>query len=332
MRAIALTYPQDLPDGELAGRVLAALRRDGYVKSDDLHVFVEGGVVTLLGTVDTPFERHEATRIAAWTPGVRWVDSQLAVAIDQDLSDDELLARVERALDERGLLSPSLSPRIRRGVVQLVGQVASLAEERAAVAAAEQVKGVREVVSALTIPRTLPDGPGPMLDDSLLLSEANEAIAGAGARIYDNQSVVRHGVLRLRGLVPNARTVWQALDAVYQVPGLRGVRNELALQANPASKNRDEALTGQVIQALRDDGRVSPSQVMPTAASGEVILTGQVDSIEDHDAALQVAASLPEVTEVVDDIQILGRSPLRADDRRVQRYVPTTKRHGGHGR
>jgi osmotically-inducible protein OsmY len=99
--------------------------------------------------------------------------------------------------------------------------------------------------------------------------------------------------------------------------------------ADPASSNPNEALTGRVVEALREDPRINPSQVTPLAADGVVILTGQVDSIEDYNAAMEVVAHVPGVTNVVNEVRLLGRQPLHADDRHDVEKKAVGSPHGG---
>lgn len=331
---ISPSHLLDLDDAELSGRVRAALARDAQVKTDDVQVSVEDGAVTLLGTVDAPYERARASARVAQLEGVRRVDNRLTVAVDQYLSDKDLLQRVQTAL----LADPhpavrQVGARIHRGVVTLVGRVDSLEDERHALRVARGVKGVREVVSALKIGQIDPTHqPVPVVDDAALLSQASAAVAEAGVTIFENRSYVRDGVLHLRGLVRDRSDLARALAAAQRVPGLQAVRLELALQADPSSRDPDEALAGRVIQAFSWDGRVSPAQVVPTASEGVVVLSGQVDSIEDHDAAIEIAAKVPGVRGVLDSVRILGRGPLHATDHGAVLPRGTKFRHGGRRR
>ena len=212
----------------------------------------------------------------------------------------------------------------------LVGRVDTLAVKWAALEAAEKVKGVRDVISALKVGEIEPtDQPVPVVDDATMLSEVMAAISDAGVMIYENESYVRDGLAHLRGLVENRRALRHAVLTAWRVPGLQGMRSELALRANASSRNADEALVGRVVRALRRDGRVSPAQVVPVASYGIVVLSGQVDSIEDHDAAVTVAAGVPGVQRVLDNIIILGRFPHWATDREGVRLRGTKSRRGG---
>lgn len=317
MKAIGLAYPLEISDAELSGRLLASLAHDGQVGSDDLRVLVEDGVATLLGTVDAPIEQDRAERLALRVTGIKRVDNRLTVAIDQYLDDAELLQGVQAALLQHPRLARyRLGARIRAGVVTLLGRVNSLAEEQLAIRAAERGKGVRQVVSGLQFGQgEATTQPVPTADDALLLNQVNAAISDAGVTVYENKSFVRDAMAHLQGLLADRRSLRLALQAARAVPGLHSVRNHLALLANPSSSDPNEALAGRVVQALMQDGRVSPAQVVPVVSDGMVVLSGQVDSIDDHDTALAVAAAVPGVQEVVDNVLILGRGPLGASDR-----------------
>ncbi len=331
MKAIGLVFPGEIRDGELAGHVLLALARDGEIQSDDIEVWVEGRSVTLLGTVSSPYERDHASAITADLPGVESVDNRLAIAQDHYLSDEERLERVLAALAADPVAGRyRIGARIHAGVVTLLGQVRSLDEERIVINVAKRVPGIRHVVSALCIGPTAPaEEPLPITDDALLLSDLNAAIAEAGVTIYEDETFVRDGVAHLRGRVANRRELERACEAARRVTGLRAVRNELVTMADPASSNPNEALTGRVVEALHEDPRINPSQVTPLAADGVVILTGQVDSIEDYNAAMEVAAHVPGVTNVVNEVRLLGRQPLHADDRHDVEKKAVGSPHGG---
>lgn len=331
MKAIGLVFPQEVRDGELAGQVLLALARDGDIQSDDIEVWVEGQSVTLLGTAGSPYERDRAGTLAAGIPGVEHVDNRIAIAEDHYLSDTERLERVRSALAADPVVGRyRLGAQVQRGVVTLLGQVGSLEDERIAIQVAERVPGVRQVVSALRVGPIAPaDEPLPITDDALLLSDLNDAIAAAGVTIYEDATYVRDGVAHVRGRVANRAALERALEAARHVRGIRAVRNELAIMADPSSQDPNEALMGTVIQALREDPRINPSQVTPLVADGVVILTGQVDSIEDYNAAMEVVAQVPGVTNVVNEIRLLGRHPLRADDRHDLEKSAVGSPHGG---
>jgi osmotically-inducible protein OsmY len=59
--------------------VEAAIARSWSIDDSDINVAVSGTTVTLTGTVDSWYQRNEATRIAWNTPGIWHVNNELAV-------------------------------------------------------------------------------------------------------------------------------------------------------------------------------------------------------------------------------------------------------------
>ncbi|MBI2863520.1 MAG: BON domain-containing protein [Chloroflexi bacterium] len=64
-------------DLEIQHDIESALFRDDLVRSFEIQVAVQGGNVTLSGSVGDPMERNEAERLACRVPGVKCVDNQI---------------------------------------------------------------------------------------------------------------------------------------------------------------------------------------------------------------------------------------------------------------
>ena len=76
---------ETLSDTAIRQDLREAIRRDPYLETYEVTTFVEDGVATLTGTVDTFFERSQAEDVAARTPGVIAVDNELTVDRTFDL-------------------------------------------------------------------------------------------------------------------------------------------------------------------------------------------------------------------------------------------------------
>lgn len=63
-------------------KVIDALFRHASINPTNISVEVSGSIVTLKGTVSTPYQKEEAAKIAWKTPGVSHVDNQLAIHYD----------------------------------------------------------------------------------------------------------------------------------------------------------------------------------------------------------------------------------------------------------
>jgi osmotically-inducible protein OsmY len=76
---LAVAAARAAPDAALATAVHERLAADRKVDAQQVRVEAEGGVVQLLGEVDSEAERKAAGAAAAKVPGVRRVDNRLTV-------------------------------------------------------------------------------------------------------------------------------------------------------------------------------------------------------------------------------------------------------------
>ncbi|MBI2938959.1 MAG: BON domain-containing protein [Chloroflexi bacterium] len=314
-----------IADEQITGAAIHALARDGRVNlADHIDVRTEGGVVELIGTVLSDGERDAAIEIARQVPGVVQVVDALTVHVDGKLSDRELVEAVAAALGRNPSIQDRVGCRIDDGIVTLIGHIRSPAEEREAMRLAGSVKGVKNVVSALVISEEVPVETVLPLDDPTLADAVAAALLAAGLDVFDPDVRVSNGVAYLCGQVSSEVERRRVEEVAATVAGIRAVHNRLLLRLSPHSHDADEALTARVIQALHEDGRVSPSHVIVVAARGIVYLSGQVDSIEDFNAAVEVVERVPGVIRVANDLVIVDRTSLRSDDKGKRRGIRAT--------
>ena len=307
-------------DEQIRGQVIASLIRDGHlVFAEGVKVDVEDGRVLLSGIVRSATEKAIAGRLAAMAPGVREVVDRLTVVTDGTISDAELAKAAQEALalaDDPALRG--LGVKVDDGVAFLEGEVATLAQEEAATRVVGSVKGMEDVVSNLSVAAEAPAGAVLPADDATLVSFASGALAEAGIDLREEQIDAEKGIVYLRGRVRSEEERRRATEVVKAAPGVRGVRNRLVVRLSETSQDPDEALAARVIHAFRDDGRVSPTQVKVSARGGVVTLTGQVDSIDGHNAAVEVARRVPGVRQVVNQVLITDRTSTRSDDKGLE--------------
>lgn len=306
----------NLRDEELVGGVVAALARDGRVNSADrVKVSARRGTVTLSGIVRSFAEKAAAGEVASRVPGVGRVENALTVTMDGTIADHELQAEVAKALAR----APEIALRdvgavVADGVVTLVGHARDAARELAAIQAAGSVKGVKDVVSALTLDQEV-EAVGLPVDDTTLANRANAALADAGLDLPSLEVHVDGGVVYLDGLAASDEDRRRATETVQRLVGVDHVVNRLVLARSAISRDPDQRLIARVLQALHEDGRASPRYVRVTAHQGVVHLAGQVDSIEQHNAAVELAGAVPGVRSVVNELLLTDRTSLRSEDK-----------------
>ena len=152
---VAVQLPSDLKvpkDEEIRASARSILQWKTDLDDTKIQIDVQGGIVTLKGTVDTFWKRFEAEEALVDLGGVIELVNELAVVPTLDV-EDELIARdVEKALDRNLLVDPDqVTVEVTNSKVTLTGTVPSLAARRAASDVATYTRGVVDVENDLLV-------------------------------------------------------------------------------------------------------------------------------------------------------------------------------------
>jgi osmotically-inducible protein OsmY len=120
------------------------------------------------------------------------------------------------------------------------------------------------------------------------------------------------GVVSLRGTVGSFRQKREAKHAAERVFGVTRVSNELQVRLLDEFGRENADLRGDVLQALMLDTLV-PTTIDAKVADGEVTLKGKADWQFQRDEAEFVAANVPGVIEVWDEVQLTRDEPYVGD-------------------
>jgi osmotically-inducible protein OsmY len=120
------------------------------------------------------------------------------------------------------------------------------------------------------------------------------------------------GTVTLRGTVGSFREKREAKKAAERVYGVTGVENGLSVRLMTDDARSDADVRGDVLQALMLDTLV-PSTIDAKVNNGEVALTGEAEFKFQRDEALDVAGNIRGVTNVWDEIAIVGPPPAAGD-------------------
>lgn len=317
LSAAAATAPA-VTDDDITFAVERAMVFDSGVPSNDIDVTTRDGVVTITGTVDNVLARERAVRIAESIRGVRSIVDRMTVAKSQR-PDDEIRRDVTNALlYDPATDSYEIRTRVSDGVVTLSGTVDSWQEKQLALDVAKGVRGVTQVVDAMTVsyarPRT----------DAEIAAEVRGALAND---VWLDAAFIRpavgNGTVTLTGTVGSLAEKRRAISDAW----LRGVRDVDAdgLQVEAWARDamqreqRARSLTDEQIRdAVRDafvhDPRVFSFNPKITVRNGVVTLTGVVDNLKARRAAGQDARNTAGVRRVRNYLKVRPAQPV-ADDK-----------------
>jgi osmotically-inducible protein OsmY len=183
------------------------------------------------------------------------------------------------------------------GTVSLRGTVGSFRQKREAQKAAERVFGVVDVDNLLDV-RLLNDN---RREDADIRGDVLQALM-LDAQVPDTVDAnVKDGFVTLTGT-----TSWQyqreeAAFIAGNVVGVLGVENSIYLDSpTPYAGDVQDAIK----KALERDAKIDSDSVGVQTVNGTAILTGNVRSWAEHDAAVAAAWAAPGVASVDDRISI----------------------------
>lgn len=212
-------------DLQLHRDVIDELRWEPSVNEAEIGVAVKDGVVTLSGFVETFAQKYGAERAVKRVAGVKAVAEELRVRLlgSDERSDTELAHAVLNALNWNiEVPKNKIRAKVENGWVTLEGEVDWRYQMTAATHAVRYLTGVRGVTNVITIT--------PKLSPSEVKTKIESAFK-RNAELDANQIRVEtlDGVVTLRGKVRTWVERSDAERAAWNAPGVRDVRDELAV-------------------------------------------------------------------------------------------------------
>jgi osmotically-inducible protein OsmY len=213
-------------DREIHQRVLEELKWDPRVDETDVGVEVDGGVVTLTGTVTSWATRHAAQEAARRVAGVLDVanDVVVKVAADPTRTDTEIAQAVRHTLQWDVLVPDEhITSTVTNGCVTLEGTVDRLTERDDAERAIRNLGGVVAVVNRITVTGL------PTQDIDARAERSIERALDRRAERHARRITVRvrDGVATVSGPVNSWAERRAVLGAVRTTRGVREVEDKL---------------------------------------------------------------------------------------------------------
>ncbi len=218
---MTLTRDRTESDQEIQLDVLADIARDFRFKPAEIGVEVDGGIVTLTGTVSSFRKIGEAAEIATGVPGVRGVANKLTVTPLGKFRDDTAIARAVRNALEWDAVVPDdrIDSIVRDGVVTLTGPVDYGFQRKMAADAIANLNGVVFVNNHLRIAP-------PVRSDTDIYDELKAALQRRFP-FEDIDVIVDAGAVTLNGIVLNYPVRREAEGVAWATHGVHALTNNI---------------------------------------------------------------------------------------------------------
>ena len=139
-------------DKDINENITQTLRWNSKINTTNLKVETKTGIVTLMGKVDTLWEKKYAEDIVNNTYGVLGVDNKLQVKLTRTVKDIEIENKIKKALERSMIVDESkIEVEVKKGIVHLTGRVKNYLIKKGAIDIATFTKGVINVVGDITI-------------------------------------------------------------------------------------------------------------------------------------------------------------------------------------
>ncbi len=213
-------------DSEVVKVLRAALKADSRISSSRIKVSCENGRVELRGKVPTYGSKLAAIVTARETPGVASIADQLEVNPRLKLSDEQVTAYVNSALDAHAdIPENSVAVSVKRGRCTLAGSVPTHTVWQTSAEVALACKGVRSVRNLLVV------DPESVTRDSELVRQVRYLLRNQEALGLARITVKAvGGRVVLTGWVPSLTRKAQAGRVAGRPAGVRRVINRLRVR------------------------------------------------------------------------------------------------------
>jgi osmotically-inducible protein OsmY len=315
---------RELTDILITDAIEDELLMDHAVPLHSIDVIVNGGIVTLSGTVENILAKDRASRIAKTVKGVRSVVNNIRVSPLVPSPDREIRNDVKDALlQDPATESHEVNVDVKNSTVMLSGNVNSFQEKELCEKVAKGVKGVKAVRNNIAVTYKTDR------IDREIKAKVEQALRWDS--LVDHVLVdvaVEDGKVFLTGTVGSAAEKDEAFLDAY-VAGVKSVdtsglkvekwARDKALREGKYTQKPDDQVREAVESALLYDPRVPSFDVTTQVSSGVVTLRGVVDNPVAKRAAAQDARNTVGVAYVKNRLKV--RPVVHLTDEKIENRV-----------
>jgi osmotically-inducible protein OsmY len=307
---VKIQYKEKRRDDEIEKDITSTINRDVYLCDLPIRVSVVEGLVTLQGSVTSPYEKDRALFDSLSVGSVKKVDNRLGIVggethIRQKAprpSDDELRENIREELtQDLRMVSPyELDIEVVNGNVTLRGLVRSPYERRFAIEDTGDVVGVGRVEDLLAV--------WPELREDRAVRDNIQFEMGLDS-VLNGQDLgigVAGGIVTLTGKVDSVYEKVHAEEVASRVRGVRDVVN--AIQVTGAPMFPDAAIRDAVKRRLEANTLTGSAadRISVKVENGRVTIAGAVDTWAQFREAARVAFRTRGVSSLDNQLNLAG--------------------------
>jgi osmotically-inducible protein OsmY len=213
-------------DEQIQSDVMFELKWDPRIHPNEVGVAVKGGMVTLMGTVDSYTKHWAAEEAARRVRSVKAVVNQIDVKlpVTEERSDEDIAAAAIQALEwDAAVPSDKIRVTVAKAWVTLEGEVEWQYQKEDAEKVVRRLIGVRGVINSLNVkPRVAP---------AEIQKRIEEAFQRSSGDTKNISVEVEGSKAVLKGTVRSWAEKEQAERAAWSAPGITSVDNQIAISS-----------------------------------------------------------------------------------------------------
>jgi osmotically-inducible protein OsmY len=318
--------PVEKSDTQLRADIMSALLKNPVTESYELQARVNNSVVTLSGSVESWAEKQLAEKVAKSVSGVKEVVDNINVTYAYERPENEIKKEVQARLSNDAYVDEGLiEVEVNDDVVELSGAVGSLAEKHRAYSDS-WVQGVDSVlIDNLDVrwwARDQMQRNDKYIDrpDSQVEKNAEKALLyDPRVNSFDIDVQVIDSTATLTGKVSTLDAKKAAENDVENTIGLWRVVNKIKVRMPKLYKNIQ--LEMELEDSLRNDPFVERYEITVTVRNQKAYLYGKVDSMFDKQRASEIAAGIPGIIAIENNIEVKEQPWTWKPDQEIKENV-----------
>ena len=296
-----------LTDDEILETIHTKLENSSAITSDQIIVTSINGIVRLHGQVHSYAELREAEFLISEVFGVKKIINELDVLYEYQRTDKQIEADVKNTLERDVYLTGlPIKVAVENGIVILEGKVGNLYQKARTVEQAYYVWNVKGVDDRLKVEywenSDVRAHPAHFSDKQLQDAVQFELYQDVCLQEpYEIKVTASDGEIILEGNVSSLYQKKMAGKDARDVVGVREVKNQISVDSFAGESVQIEK---SLLASIQSDDELRNQDIQVSEDNGVVFLKGSVETIYQKTHAEDVAAQIPGVKKVVNQLKI----------------------------